>query len=438
VVLISFPLVLQLERKIITNVDSPSASLGLKKKSMNLEKLLASKIRSTKGQAFSSTVLKVGVISVALGVAVVLISFAVLLGFKETIKEKLFSVSSHLQVSKITLNQSYEEAPFVLNSELSEKLKNNTNIARFDPIIQKSAILKSEKEINGILLKGVAETFDWSAFKLNMKEGRPIKQDSFYSKEIVLSSLQLKQLDIKLGDDVLVYFIQNPPRARKLKVVGVYNTGIPELDANFAMVDIKLLRRINGWKDNEIGHLEVFLKDFKALAITSNSLYDVLPQDLLIKPITSILPQFFDWFNLLDRNIIIVIILIIAVAGFNMISVLLIMIMERSPMVGLLKSLGSSNASIQRIFTINSFRIILRGLLLGNIIAITICLLQYQFKIIPLEEESYYMSAMPIQWDWLIFIYVNLGIAFFVGLISFLPTISIRKISPVKVLKYKD
>ncbi|SOE24151.1 lipoprotein-releasing system permease protein [Spirosomataceae bacterium TFI 002] len=405
---------------------------------MNLEQLLAKKIRITKGQAFSSTVLKVGVISVALGVAVVLISFAVLLGFKETIKEKLFTVSSHLQISKITLNQSYEEAPFVFNSEIQGILKNNTNIARFDPIIQKSAILKSEKEINGVLLKGVADSFDWKAFNVNMVAGRAIELDSSYSKEIVLSQTQLKLLNVKLGDEILIYFIQNPPRARKLKIVGVYNTGIPELDESFALVDIQLLRRINNWEENEIGHVEVFLNDFKKLDQSASKLYESLPQDLLIKPITRFLPQFFDWFNLLDRNIIIVIILIVAVAGFNMISVLLIMIMERTPMVGLLKSLGTSNASIQKIFTINAFNIIFKGLLIGNLIAMGVCLIQYYFKIIPLEEESYYMSAMPIQWDWMIFLFVNVGITLFVGLIAYLPTISIRKISPVKVLKYKD
>jgi lipoprotein-releasing system permease protein len=438
VVLISFPLVLQLERQIIANAAKVNRNWGLRYFIMNLEKLLAKKIRTTKGQAFSSTVLKVGVISVALGVAIVLISFAVLLGFKETIKQKLFTVSSHLQISKITLNQSYEEAPFVLNSKIEGILNNNTNIARFDPIIQKSAILKSEKEINGVLLKGVTESFDWKAFEVNMVAGRPILSDSTYSKEIVLSKSQLKLLNVKLGDEILIYFIQNPPRARKLTIVGVYSTGIPELDENFSLVDIKLLRRINSWQENEIGHIEVFLNNFSQLDNSSAQLYNELPQDLLIKPITRFLPQFFDWFNLLDRNIIIVIILIVAVAGFNMISVLLIMIMERTPMVGLLKSLGTPNSSIQKIFTINAFNIIFKGLIIGNLIAMSICYIQYHYKIIPLEEESYYMSAMPIQWDWMIFLFVNLGIAFFVGIISYLPTVSIRKISPIKVLKYKD
>lgn len=405
---------------------------------MNLEKLLANKIRKVEGQAFSATVLKVGIISVALGVAVVLISFAVLLGFKQTIQEKLITLSSHLQISKITLNQSFEETPFVLNSELTEKLTNNTNVARFDPIIQKSAIIKSEEEINGVLLKGVERSYDWEEFDNNMIAGRAIAMDSTYSKEIVLSKTQTNLLNVALGDDILIYFIQDPPRVRKLKLVGIYDTGIPELDENYAIVDIALLRRINGWEDNEVGHLEVYLQDFKELQNTTQSIYEELPQELIIMPITSFLPQFFDWFNLLDRNIIIVIILIIAVAGFNMISVLLIMIMERTPMVGLLKALGASSFSIQKIFSINAFRIILIGLFWGNTFAILFCLIQRYWHLIPLDRESYYMSFMPISWNWAIFLGVNFVTAIFIGLISLLPTFLIHKINPVKALKYKD
>jgi lipoprotein-releasing system permease protein len=406
---------------------------------MNTEYFLAQKIRKTKGKTFSSSVINIGITSIAIGVAAIILSFSILLGFKDTIKEKLFSMSAHLQVSKITLNQSFEEAPFANNPDSRQLLYKNENIASINAIALKNALLKSEEEISGVLLKGVDENYDWSKFNANIKIGRSIKVDTAsYAKEIMLSSTLQKQLNVKLDDDILIYFIQDPPRARKVKIVGIYDTGIEDIDKSYALVDLNLIRRINDWEENEIGHYEVFLNDFEGLNNTTKNLYDFLPHDQQIHKITQLLPQFFDWFSLLDQNILIVLFLIIIVASFNMVSVLLIMIMERTPMIGLLKSLGSSNGMIQKIFISNALIIISKGLLIGNVIAIAICLVQDKFKLIPLDPENYYMSFVPISWHWPIFLWVNISTVVMVGLIIILPTLSILRISPVKALKYKD
>jgi len=201
---------------------------------------------------------------------------------------------------------------------------------------------------------------------------------------------------------------------------------------------LNLIRRINGWEKDEIGHFEVFLNDFESLNASTKELYDFIPQDQQIHKITQLLPQFFDWFSLLDQNILIVLFLIIVVASFNMVSVLLIMIMERTPMIGLLKSLGAKNGMIQKIFISNAILIIIKGLLIGNAIAISFCFLQEKFQIIPLDPENYYMSYVPVSWHWPIFLWVNFATVFLVGLIIILPTLSILRISPVKALKYKD
>ncbi|AWV98408.1 ABC transporter permease [Arcticibacterium luteifluviistationis] len=407
---------------------------------MNTEYFLAQKIRKTKGKTFSSSVINIGITSIAIGVAAIMLSFSVLLGFKDTIKEKLFSMSAHLQISKITLNQSFEEAPFVINEETSKFINNNESIASINAIALKSALLRSDEEISGVLLKGVDENYNWQLFEENIKEGRILQKDTSasYGKEIILSNTLKQLLNVKLGDDILINFIQNPPRARKVEIVGFYDTGIEDIDNAYAIVDIDLIRRINDWEPDEIGHLEVFLNDFEQLEPTVSSLYDIIPQDQQIHRITQLLPQFFDWFNLLDRNIIIVLFLIIIVASFNMVSVLLIMIMERTPMIGLLKSLGARNQMIQKIFISNAVIIILKGLALGNFIALGFCFIQDQFKLIPLDPENYYMSYVPVSWSWLTFLLVNIATVILVSLIVILPTLSILKISPVKALKYKD
>ncbi|MGK0137909.1 MAG: lipoprotein-releasing system permease protein [Algoriphagus sp.] len=406
---------------------------------MNTEYFLAQKIRKTKGKTFSSSVINIGITSIAIGVAAIILSFSVLLGFKDTIKEKLFSMSAHLQVSKITLNQSFEEAPFLNTPESIKNIANNENIASFNAIALKSALLKSDEEISGVLLKGVDNNYDWSVFESNMVEGRRINFDSSsYSKEIILSSTLKKLLNVNLDDDLLIYFIQDPPRARKVKIVGIYETGIEDIDKSYALVDLNLIRRINNWKENEVGHLEIFLKDFNSINTSTSSLYNDIPQDQRIHKITQLLPQFFDWFNLLDRNIIIVLFLIIVVASFNMVSVLLIMIMERTPMIGLLKALGARNTFIQKVFISNALIIILKGLAIGNLLAISFCYVQDKFKLIPLDPENYYMSYVPISWHWPTFVFVNVATILVVGMIVILPTISIVRIRPVKALKYKE
>ncbi len=406
---------------------------------MKIEFFLAKKIRNTKNQAFSSTVVKVGIASISIGVSVILLSFSILLGFKSKIKEKLFSMSAQMQISKITLNQSFEENPFAFNSELKSICSQNENISAYNPVGLKSAILKSETEISGVLLKGIDENYHWEIFEENLKTGKKLNFDKQNAgKEIIISENLANLLACKTGDDVLIYFIQNPPRARKVKIVGTYNTGISELDNSYCLIDLSLIQKINNWDSTQVGHIELFLKDFDQMELTQKAIYEDLPQDLKITNITQSLSQFFDWFNLLDRNIVIVIILIISVAGFNMVSVLLIMIMERSPMIGLLKSLGMPDFQIRNIFFTNAFQIILKGLPIGNAIAFGFGLLQYHFHLIPLDPENYYMNNVPISWNFGIWLGVNAGVIFLVSLFIIIPTLFISKIEPVSALKYKD
>lgn len=403
---------------------------------MNIAFYLAKKIQHTKNQTFSSIIIKVGIASIAIAVSVLILSFFILLGFKNTIKKKLFSQTSHIQVNKITLNRSFEEATMTNNLVFFNKTMKLPEVKSANKVALKSVILKSEEEISGVVLKGIDGDYDWTEFEQNIVEGRRLKDRG--DNEIIISRKIASELQLKLNEDLLVYFIQNPPRARKLKIVGIYDTNVEELDQVYVLTNLSIIQKINNWQNGEFGHYEVFIKDINQMDAVKNKLLNIFPQEYEVLKVPEILPMFFDWFSLLDRNIIMVIGLIIIVAAFNMISVLLIMIMERTPMIGLLKAVGSQNYQIRNIFLVNSSKMILWGLLWGNIVGLGLSSLQSRYKLIKLDATNYYMSFVPIEWNWLVVFIVNIGAFVVVLSISYLPSLIIRRISPVEALKYKD
>jgi lipoprotein-releasing system permease protein len=403
---------------------------------MNIALYLAKKIQHTKNQTFSSIIIKVGTASIAIAVSVLILSFFILLGFKNTIKKKLFSQTSHIQVNKITLNRSFEEATMTNNLVFFNKTIKLPEVKSANKVALKSVILKSEEEISGVILKGIDKNYDWEEFGQNIVEGRKLKAEG--QNEILISRKIASELQLKLNQDLLVYFIQNPPRARKLKIVGIYDTNVEELDQVYVLTNLSMIQKINNWQNGEFGHYEIFIKDINQMDTVKNKLLNIFPQEFEVLKVTEILPQFFDWFSLLDRNIVMVIGLIIIVAAFNMISVLLIMIMERTPMIGLLKAIGTQNYQIRNIFLANSSKIILWGLLWGNIIGLGLSFLQWKYKLMKLDATNYYMNFVPIEWNWLVVLIVNIGAFVVVLAISYLPSLIIRRISPVEALKYKD
>ena len=403
---------------------------------MKISYFIANRIRNSRGQSFSRVIVRVGILSVAITVSVIVLSFFVLLGFKNTIKEKLFSQTSHIQVSKITLNRSFEETPVPNNSDYFKQAAALPGVKSVNRVAYKSVMLKSEEEISGVVMKGVDADYDWTEFEKNLTEGRVLNPDS--ANEIILSTKIAGLLNTGVGESIYVYFIQDPPRARKLTVVGIYDTHVEELDQLYTLTHLSLIQRINLWENGEYGHLDIYLKDLNRVAEVKSQLLDIFPQDYKVTLIEELLPHFFEWFKFLDRNIVMIIVLIMIVAAFNMISVLLIMIMERTPMIGLLKSLGAPGKQIRRIFLINSSWIIFYGLLLGNVLALLLAFVQWKFQLIRLDAQNYYMNYVPIEWSWLAVAGVNAGVFILVLLVTVLPTFSITRISPVKALKYKD
>ena len=404
---------------------------------------IAKRIRHNEAGSFSATVSRIGVASIAIGVAVGIIAFAVLLGFKQTIKEKIFLFGAHINIASFSVGNSYEEGPLSLNNPIAEILPTIPGVLRWQAVAHKSGILKTPDEIKGVVLKGVGKDYDWKTFRNSLIAGKLITgKDSSsikygYSSEILISHKIASQLRLKLGDEVIMYSLQNPPRPRKLTVTGIYDTQMEEFDNNLIIGDISLVQRLNGWGRDSVGTYEVYLKDFEQIDRVATELRRALPPTFYLQRVTSIFPQIFDWLLLLDRNTAVFLALILFVACFNMISILLVMIMERTPLVGLLKTLGSPNKQIRRIFLRVGLYMVRQGLIIGNVTGLLICWLQHQFSIIKLDPVNYYMDTVPIVFDWPIFLMVNVITVVISGFILLIPTLIISKIQPIKALLFK-
>lgn len=410
---------------------------------MQFPSFIARRIRHNDAGSFSATVSRIGVASIAIGVGVGIIAFAVLLGFKRTIEKKVFLFGANISVSAFAQGNTYEEGPFPVKNPVVDALPTIPEISHWQAVAHKSGILKTENEIKGVVLKGVGKDYDWNVFKQSLVDGRLIgNKDSSsikygYSSEIVISRKIASQLILKPGDEVIMYSLQNPPRPRKLTIVGIYETQMEEFDNTLIVGDLALVQRLNGWGPDSIGTYEIYLKDFRKLPEVAAALKPILPVGVYMQKVTSLFPQIFDWLQLLDRNTAVFLTLILFVACFNMISILLVMIMERTPLIGLLKTLGSPNKQIRMVFFRVGIYMVRKGLLIGNITALALCWLQYQFKLIPLDPENYYMDTVPIVFEWGTFALINVITIIISALILLVPTLIITRIQPIKALLFK-
>ncbi|MCE7044156.1 FtsX-like permease family protein [Dyadobacter sp. CY312] len=410
---------------------------------MQFPSFIAKRIRHNEAGSFSATVSRIGIASIAIGVAVGIIAFAVLLGFKQTIQQKIFLFGAHINVSAFTMGNTYEEGPLPLKNPIAEELPKIPEIDHWQVVANKSGILKTPDEIKGVVLKGVGKDYDWDTFKKSLVSGRLIgyKDSSSinygYSSEVIISQKIASQLRLKSGDDVIMYSLQNPPRPRKLTIAGIYNTQMEEFDNVLMIGDLALVQRLNNWGPDSVGTYEIYLKDFAKIDDVSNQLRKVLPPAVYLQKVTTSFPQIFDWLILLDRNTAVFLSLILFVACFNMISILLVMIMERTPLIGLLKTLGSPNKQIRMVFFQVGIHMVQKGLLIGNGVGLLFCWLQHQYKLISLDPVNYYMDTVPIVFDWSIFALVNVVTIVVSALILLIPTLIITRIQPIKALLFK-
>jgi lipoprotein-releasing system permease protein len=404
---------------------------------LNLPYFISKRLNRAQRRSFSSTIYRIAVASVSLGLTICILSFLILLGFQNTIVDKIYGIGSHIQVSKYSLNNSLEKLPVNVDADFYRHYRDNPLIAHAQPFANKACLLKTEETVEGVLMKGVDHNFSMDHFGKYLVSGRFINfPETGYANEVVLSTWMADRLLLETGDDVLAYFIQNPPRVRKLEVVGLYETGLEDFDRQLVLSDLALIQRLNNWGDSLVGGFEVFVNRPDNLTEATYQLYDQVDYDLYVEDVRSIYLQIFDWLGLLERNVYIFLGLILFVASFNMVSILLILIMDRTPMIGLFKALGATDQTVRKVFMFNGMLIIIRGMIFGNLLALGLCALQYYLKIIPLDPENYYMNYVPVEWNWQAILIINLATFVLVTTVLLIPTMVIARVDPVKSMKF--
>ncbi|MFI5218394.1 MAG: ABC transporter permease [Bacteroidia bacterium] len=407
---------------------------------MNYELFIAKRIVfGAKGTGtVSKPIVKIALASIALGIAVMIIAEMVVNGFKNEITEKTTGFGAHIRISNFDSNYSFEEEPVNKNQPFYEMLKSDADIKHIQVYATKAGIIKTENEIHGVVLKGIGSDYDQNFLQKKIIAGNVFTvSDTGKSDKVLVSSKIASLLQLKLNNDLIVYFIQQPARIRKFKISGIYETGMDEFDNLYAFCDIAQIKKLNDWSNDQVGGFEVTIKDFKKSDVVAKKIYHETGYKFKTETITELYPQIFNWLNLLNINVIIIIVLIIAVAGINMISTLLIIILENTPLIGIMKAMGAENISIQKVFLYVSVYIISTGLLLGNIFALVLCFLQWKFGWITLPQESYYIKVVPIDFNGLNYLLLNAGTIIICTFMLIIPSMLVTKIQPVKAIKFE-
>ena len=406
---------------------------------LNFASFIASRISFRSKRTFSKLIVRIAISGIMLGLGVMILSVAIVKGFQQEVKGKIRGFAGDILVNKLDLNASYENTPFTQDPAFVAYCKTNQQITSVVPYANKNGIIKANDEIEGVVMKGVDKTYNWSFMQSTLIAGRVIDfTDTTASKsQIMISQHTANRLKLKLGDRFLMYFVQEPLRKRKFKIVGVFNVGVEEVDKTFVIGDLSLIKRLNNWKKDEIGGYEISVNDFDRVTAINSTLVNFLPMTLKAVTITENYQTIFDWLQLLDVNTRIILILMLLVAVINMISALLIMILERTSMIGMFKAMGATDWNIQKIFLTNAFFLIGFGLLLGNLLGVGLGIMQYKTHLFKLDQANYYMSFVPVKIDWQDVALLNLGTLIICLLVLTIPSKLVSSISPVKAIRFK-
>ncbi|WP_443946361.1 ABC transporter permease [Pedobacter sp. AW1-32] len=406
---------------------------------MNFEYFIARRVAIKSERTFSKLIVRIAIAGVMLSLAVMILSVAIIKGFKTEIQDKVRGYLGDVQITRYDLNNSFEHTPFRLDEETRKQLRSNKNVAYFYPFATKPAILSANKEIEGINFKGVDKDYRWDYIRKHLLNGRVINfaDSTAAMQELLISDYTAKRLKLKSGDDFIMYFVQNQLRPRKFKIVGVYSIGVEDIDKGFVLGNINIVKRLNKWENGEVGGIEIRIKDFSKLDAVAQGIFENLPRNLRSYSIKENFPNIFTWLGLLDVNTRVILILMLIVGVINMITALLIMILERTNMIGMLKSFGANNWSIMKIFLYNAAYLIGIGLLLGNILGLGLGFLQQQTHIFKLDQSSYFLAYAPVEFHATDVIFLNLTTAILCLIVLIIPSLLISKVSPLKAIRFK-
>ncbi|OFY66139.1 MAG: ABC transporter permease [Bacteroidetes bacterium RBG_13_43_22] len=413
---------------------------------MNLPYFIAQRLIKGRreGTSFSRPINIIAIIGIAMGLAVMILAVAILTGFKEQIREKIVGFGSNIQIVNFDSNLSFETAPIHQGQEFIEKIRKIPGISHIQVFATKAGIIRTQEDFQGVVLKGVGSDFDWSYFSSNMTDGSVFTvSDTARTDKVIISKKISDMLRLKTGDSFAMHFVQDPPRMRKFTVSGIYETSLEEFDKIYVFCDIGHIKRLNAWDDDQISGFEIFIKDFDRLDEMTGAVQDAIGYRFLeddeqfkVTNIRMKYPQIFDWLNFQDVNVIIIIMLMLIVAGFNMISGLLILILEKTNMIGILKALGSDDVTIRRVFLYQAAYLISKGLLWGNVIGIGLAFLQLKTGLITLDPSSYYIKTVPVNLELAHILLLNAGTMAAILFILLVPSKLISRITPVKAIRY--
>lgn len=382
--------------------------------------------------------MRIAIGGISLGMVVMIVAIAIVTGFKNEIRGKVIGFGSHIQITSFDSNSSTEQIPISKGQDFYPSLDTIPGIKHIQVFATKAGIIRTDTDIEGIVVKGVGSDFDWTFFNKHLIEGQIFTvSDTGRINDVLVSEQISRKLGLKLDDKLYVYFIQDQEqKARVFKISGIYKTGLEEYDKLYILADIGHIQHLNNWEEDQVSGFEVTIDNFDELDAAADYVYSIISYDLTCQTIREIRPQIFDWLDLQNINVQIIIILMLFVAGFNMISALLIMILERVNMIGILKALGMINGGIQRVFLMNATYMTGAGMLIGNIVGIALCLIQWKFELVTLNEESYYVSVVPINLNFWYIALLNAGTLLVCTLMLIIPSFLIARISPLKAIRY--
>ncbi len=413
---------------------------------MSIEYFIAKRIHFQQGRKnVSRPAVRIAIIAIALGMAVMILSVGVVIGFKQEIRNKVVGFGGHIRVSNYDNNNTFETNPIRYSKAFTDSLAAMPGVNSVQLYATKPGIIKTESEFQGIVLKGIDSGFNWDFFRSHLVAGDTLQLADSLRNDIVISKYLADMLRLKVGDSFYTYFIKDQVKARKFTIRGIYATNFVEYDKLFIITDLRHIQRLSGWNESQFSGYEVLIDDFDKMDYTADAI-NILAQQAVtnndsqkyyVQTIRDLSPQLFGWLDLLDMNVWVILSLMLAVAGFNMISGLLILILERTNMIGILKSVGATNWSVRKVFLYFAVFLIGKGMLWGNVIGLSLCALQYFTHAIPLDPEAYYVSYVPIVFNWTYLVLLNIGTFAASILMMIAPSYLIAKISPAKIIRYE-
>lgn len=413
---------------------------------MNIEYFIAKRIHFRQDRKnVSRPAVRIAILGISIGLAVMLLAMSIVLGFKQEIRNKTIGFGGHIQITNFDSNNTFEMMPVVLSDSLKDVLSKIPGVKHIQAFGTKPGIIKTTDHFQGIVLKGIDRDFDRSFFSSNMTQGEMINPETdSLQNQVIISEHLSKLLGIKLNETFFTYFIGQEVRARKFTVSGIYSTNFAEYDKLFLLTDIRHIRQLNNWESDEVSGYEMLISDYNKLEEIGDQVYfntaNIISEDggsLYSQTIREMKPQIFAWLDLLDLNVWVILILMLLVAGFNMISGLLILILERTNMIGILKSIGATNWSVRKIFLYHSSFLIGKGMLWGNLTGLSLCAIQYFTGIVPLDAETYYIATVPILFNWPLIIILNAGTLIASLLMMIGPSYLVSRILPANTIRYE-